>query len=492
MNDQRQSAYVNNSRLVFADMRMLAIGALVFSSCVASRSSLIEDAPSCDSFAAFDARAREQLDALMAEAPGEQLVRETARINSARRACARHVVNGLRERREEQGLNDVQTELDAMTATYGAATVNEMLGDDASQLKALLEEARQRTSREASAAGNERRDDTELSKLKVDAPDSMGAAPEMPKTMCDEVTPCAQVDCIVERAEPGDTTVKPELEKAARQCLDASPDVVKLGRLLSALKPWAPSGAHTETLRELEQRKNSVWPRVEAAKPGLAAQLATPFAEVPSVAKHVSALRAKALAHHRERAREVANVEEAKWLQLKLVEQFGGDKAPELSSAGRWDTARWRCDAPKPTELPSLPRGLDVKWNVRCEQPKAAAKDDELRTFELRQMKVIISLTTTCAGQTTSTDFTVQEPGSETFPEEAFRHELEVRIPEVITACGRRHRLQSTASCTLLRKLGAADIIRKFVEHARFTHAWEPCFAEWFEATEGAQLPSLQ
>lgn len=462
---------------------------LLLLSCVASRTSLIEDASTCESFAAFDARAREQLDALLAEAPGEQLVKETARINAARRACARNVSNGLRERRETNGLNDVQTELDALTATYGAATVNEMLGDDASQLRALVEEARQRTTREAASAGNARRDDSELSNLKVDAPDSMGPAPELPKTMCDEVSPCAQVDCIVERAEPGDKAVRPELEKAARQCLDSSPEVAKLGALLNTLKPWAPSGAHTDVLRELEKRKNSVWPRVQVAQPGLAAQLASPFAEVPSVAKEVSALRARALAHHRERAREVANVEEAMWLQLRLVEQFGGEPAPELISAGRWDTARWRCEAPKPTSLPPLPRGLDVKLNVRCEQPKASPKDDEMRTFELRQMKVLISMTSTCAGQSSTAEFNVQDPGSETFPDEAFRHEFEMRVPELVTACGRRHQLQSTASCTLLRKLGAADIIRKFVEHARFTKKWEPCFAEWFEVTEGAQLP---
>ncbi|MGV3621249.1 MAG: hypothetical protein ACO1OB_10550 [Archangium sp.] len=474
-------------------MSFRAVVLLSLCSCVTSRGSLVDDAKTCDSFAEFDARAREQLDALVSEAPGDQLVKETARINSARRACAKHVLGGLRERREEKGLNDVQTELDAMTASYGAAFINDTLGDDATQLKPLIEEARQRTSREASAAGNARRDDAELANLKVDAPSSTGPSPELPKTMCAEATACMQVDCVVERADPGDAAVRRELEKAARECLDSKPDVTRLAALLTALEPWSPSGAHTDVLRELETRRLAVWPKVEGAKmeskPGLAAQLAAPFADVPSVAREVKDLRAAALSRHQARAKEVANVEEAKWLQLKLVEQFGGEKAPELSSAGRWDTARWRCEATKPTELPSLPRGLDVKWNVRCEQPKAAPKDDELRTFELRQMKVLISLTSTCAGQTTTTDFTVQEPGSEAFPDEAFRHELEVRVPEIITACGRRHQLQSTASCTLLRKLGAADLIKKFVEHWRFTAKWEPCFTEWFEATEGAQLP---
>lgn len=470
---------------------------LFFCACVATRSSLIDDAPTCESFADYDARAREQLDVLVAEAPGEQLVKETARINSARRACARHVLNGLRERREDKGLDDVQRELDALSATYGPAQldvlINETLGDDALQLRPLIEEARQRTTRQASSAGNDRRDDTELAKLKVDAPESMGVAPELPKTMCAEATACAQVECVVERAEAGDKAVRAELEKAARQCLDSDPDTQRLATLLKSLTPWAPSGAYTETLSLLETRRRALWPRVEAArsggKPGLAAQLAAPFADVPSVSREVKDLRAAALVKHRARAREVANVEEAKWLQLQLVEQFGGEKAPALSTTGRWDTARWRCEAPKPAELPPLPRGLDVKWNVRCELPKPAAKDDELRTFELRQMKVLVTLTSTCAGQSTSTDFSVQEPGTETFPDEAFRHELEVRVPEIITACGRRHQLRSTASCTELRKLGAADLIRRFVEHARFTHRWETCFAEWFEATEGVQLP---
>ncbi len=469
-----------------------AAALLLFCACVTTRSS-----QTCDSFADYDLRAREQLDALMAEAPGETLVKETARLNAARRACARHVISGFLERREDKGLNDVQLELDALAATYGAqeldALIAEALGDDARPLLPLIEEARQRTTRVSSTERHARRDDAELAKLKVDAPDSMGAAPEMPATLCAEASACAQVDCIIERAEPGDERVKRELVKAAQPCLDATNDAAALSSLATSLKPWAPNGALTETLTKLEGKRRAVWPSVEearaAGKIGLAAQLAAPFADAPAVSEDVAKLRVAALTRHRERARAVAASPEATWLQQRLIEAFGGEPSTTLTGAGRWDTARWRCPEPKP-ELPTLPRGLDAKLNVRCETPPPAQKDDSMRTFELRSMNVQGTLSFTCAGKTEDTPLRIEDPTSDSFPSESFRHELEQRVPEAVKTCGRRHQLASTASCTELRSLGAADIIRRFVDHARFTHRWEPCFAEWFVVTEGAQLPS--
>lgn len=465
---------------------------LVSSSCVTTRAS-----QTCDSFADYDLRAREQLDTLLAEAPGETLVKETARLNSERRACARHVISGFRERREEKGMNDVQFELDALSATYGApqldALITEALGDDAQQLRPLIEEARQRTTRIASTDRNARRDDVELAKLKVDAPDSMGTAPEMPATLCAEASVCAQLDCIIERAEPGDERVKRELVKAAQPCLDVTDDAPSLAKLAQSLKPWAPNGALTETLVKLEAKRRAVWPSIEAArsagKAGLAAQLAAPFADVPTVREEVATLRTTALTKHRERARTVASSPEASWLQQRLIESFGGEPATPLTGAGRWDTARWRCPEPKP-ELPALPRGLDAKLNVRCETPPPAQKDDSMRTFELRSMKVQGTLSFTCAGKTEDKPLRIEDPTSDSFPSESFRHELAQRVPDAVKACSRRHQLASTASCTELRSLGAADIMRRFVDHARFTHRWEPCFEEWFVVTEGAQLPS--
>lgn len=473
---------------------------LLFSSCVTTRAALVDEAPTCDSFATYDARAREQLDALLSEAPGEQLVKETARLNSARRTCARNVLSTLRERREADGIEAVQTEFDALTAAYGAAQLDQLvadtLGDEALQLRPLIEEARQRATREASTSQHARRDEAELKNLKVDAPTTEAPTLTMPSTMCAEATPCAQVSCVVERGEPGDERVKPDLMRAAQQCLDTRPDDAALAQLIATLQPWAPAGPHTEALTRLESRRRTVWPQVHAArdaqKPALAAQLAAPFVSLPSVRDEVESLRRAAIAKHEARLKEVQRVDEARWLQALVLQSLGGDAPAALAGAGKWDTARWRCEAPVPSPLPTLPPGLDVKLNVRCELPKKKEEDDAMRTFELRSMKVTVGLTYTCAGQVSDGGFTVQDPALETFPDETLRHELEQRVPQFVTACARRHQLTATASCTQLRSLGAADIMKRFVGHARFTHRWEPCFVEWFEATEGARLPPVQ
>lgn len=105
----------------------------------------------CDDFAAWDAQARRELDALLTSAPGDRLLAAASRLNRERRACARRALAALPALREAKGPDAVQRELDALVAAYRRddldALLAESLGDDALALRPQLAEARTRHER---------------------------------------------------------------------------------------------------------------------------------------------------------------------------------------------------------------------------------------------------------------------------------------------------------------------------------------------------------
>lgn len=481
-------------------MRLL-FPALLLLSCATTSAQLERDAATCDSFAEFDAKTREQLDALLAEAPGETLVREASRLNTARRTCARHAVSKMLALREERGVEAVQQELNALSATYRPddlrALMTASLGGDLTPLEPLLVEARTRVTRQANTRRAERRDDAEREKLKVDAPETLGEAPLIPESLCDERKPCEQLRCVLEHppASP---------EAAARGCLDevttAEPHArARRAAVVLALLPPSPSPARTEARMMLDTLRAQLWPQVEAAiaarQRGRAAQVASLFRASPSVSAQVEQLRDEAQAHHLARAKAQAATPEAVWLHRRLAEEFGGPEAPPLEATGRWEAPRWRCSSPIPT-LPELPAGLVGTLAMRCDAQRAAPekKSGDMRTFELesslRGQRLEGSLHVVCADRSSDALVTVEDPGVEGFPAQAFQQVLEQGIARAATECARIHELAATRSCTELRKKTAGELIARFVDHARFLHRWEPCFEEWLLATEGVSPPA--
>lgn len=481
-------------KLPFALAGTLLVG------CATTSAQLEHDAWGCESFAEFDARVRSQLEALLAEAPGDTLVREASRLNTSRRTCARHVLSTLITVREARGVEAVQQELDAMSATYRQedlrAMLTESLGPEVASLEPLLVEARTRVTRRAAAAGHEQRDDAEREKLKVEVPDTLGAAPEVPESMCDERRPCEQLRCVVEHppASP---------EAAARACLDEATALDPPARARRAAEvlswlPSTPSAARTEARMQLETLKTQLWPGVEAAlaarQPGRAAQVASLFRALPSVSARVEQLRDAAQAHHLARAKALSASPEAGWLHRRLAEELGGPEAPPLTGAGRWETTRWRCPAPQPT-LPELPSGLGATLTLKCEAPREKKRsNDTMHTFDLESslkgQRLDGSLLVSCADRSSSYALRVEDPGVEGFPEEALRQELQRMIARAVTDCARLHQFAAPRSCAELRTRGAAELITRFVNHARFTHRWEPCFEAWLLATEGVASPA--
>lgn len=476
--------------------------ALLLLSCATTSAQLEREAASCESFATFDEQTRRQLDALLSEAPGDMLVREASRLNTARRTCARHVLGGLLALREARGVEAAQRELDALSATYRRddlrALMTQTLGEDLANLEPLLLEARVRVSRSGGAAGAARRDDAELNKLKVDAPETTTAPLEVPESMCDEHSPCAQLRCVVEHppASP---------EAAARACLDEATALEPQARAKRAaevlsLLPSTASPARTEARRMLETLRTQLWPQVEAAvaakQPGRAAQLAGLFRTLPTVSARVEQLRDAAQAHHLARAKELAASPEATWLHRRLAEDFGGPEAPPLTGAGKWEAPRWRCKAPLPT-LPELPAGVGATLTLRCVEPGPERKksgDDPMRTFELegslKGQRLDGNLHVTCADRSSSYTVRVEDPGVEGFPEEALRQELQRLVARTVPDCAHIHEFAATRSCTELRRRTPGEIMTRFVDHARFLGRWERCFEEWLLVTEGVMPPA--
>jgi hypothetical protein len=475
-------------------MRWARALALTLASCATTSSSWQQEAAACPSFAEFDARTRERLDALLAEAPGEVLVKEASRLNLARRTCAKHVLSELRTTRERAGLEAVQRELDAMAATYQPddlqALMAEALGPDVEQLTPLLAEARQRTTREAGTQTANARDDAELAKLKVDAPNLLQKDLEFPETMCDAPAACERLRCVAEQHGTLDAVARACVQEAAR--LDGGPRAKQLGEVL-ALLPSTPSGVRTETLSALETLRRQVWPRVEAAvaakRAGEAAAWASPFLALPTARQEVEGLRDAAQAHHLARAKALADFPDAAWLHRKLAEQFGGPTAAPSSRVGTWEPLRWRCQAPKP-ELPPLPAGLTAVLTVKCASANATPRDDPkdtLHTFELEKemngQRVTGTLTIACADRSNLN--TLQAMDLASLPQELAR-----QVDLNVGFCRQLHTLAATRSCTELRKQSVGELTQRFVDHARYTGKWEPCFVEWLLATEGTTPPS--
>ena len=468
--------------------------ALFVAGCASTTAQVQRDAEQCESFAEFDARVRSELDALLVQAPGETLVRESSRLNGARRTCARKVLSGLLTLREERGVEAVQQELNALSVTYRGddlrALMTAALGDDLVQLEPLIAEARVRVTRQGNTQSAQRRDELERAKLEdTPVPPSSGEV-----TMCDEHSPCAQLRCVVEHppASP---------DAAARACLDEAATFEPAARARRAaevlsLLPSSPSSARTEARLMLETLRTQLWPQVEAAvaakQLGHAAQLASLFRVLPTVREQVGKLRDVAQAHHL--ARTKGAPPESAWLHRKLAEEFGGPEAPELGGVGRWESPRWRCKT-APPEMPALAAGLSALLTVRCAAPAAEKRKDDsaMRTFELesslRGERVEGSLRVTCADRSTEFPLKIQDPGVEGFPERALVEELERTVVTAAAGCSRIHEAAVARSCGALRELSADQIVARFVDHWRFLNRLPPCFDAWLLAHEGVSPP---
>lgn len=451
------------------------LASLLLSSCVTTPSG--STAAACDSFVPFDAQVREQLDQLLAEAAGERLVAETSRLQAERRRCARHVLDGLLERREHDGVEAAQRELDALTEAFSTEALDALLGDHRSELQPLVAEARQRLVTKRAGASFER----ELpAALHPPREEPLVTGPEA--SLCGDDRPCEQLKCLLEHHE--------QVDNAANACfveLDRKP-APAMREALAALVPTLEGRSRDEALRRLERSWSAVEGEIDRAVQrgslGIAAALATPSLSVPSQQERVRNIRAAAVAHHLARAAQTSSPE-VKWLHQHLAAQWGGPTPAPLPSEGQWDPIRWRCTGTAP-ELPALPPGFRGTLTVRCD-PKPAAKQErrsEMETFELEKSLTAerqhATLQVDCAGASTSFELTL-------FPGDSWAEPIGHSVALARTQCSRRVDSLCSAPSTLPRERRLAQ----FVQLARISGRWAPCFPRILEADEGATPPPL-
>ena len=438
---------------------------VVLTACAGTRGALHDEAEHCASFADFDARAREELDALTQSAPGDVLMRETSRLNQARKQCARHVLEAALSRREDEGSEAVQRELVAMSRAFSRETFDALLADTVGDALS-----------------------TQVAEARAGTPVSARPEPVL-STMCDEPLPCAQFHCVVDKGEPAD--------RAAQACLDALVGKAPLDRAMGVRDvlqslPQAPGPARTEAMMQLEGLRRQLSAKLEAARArgqtSRVAEQLTPFDVVPSMRAEVEAARTSARELHLDLAKRSTSPAVA-WLHRAVATRFGADPVAPPASTAAWKPSRWTCSKDAPT-LPPLPRGMSAQLTARCDAPRpppTEASKDDLRTFDLESemqgQRVTGKVVVRCADLER-----VQSLSA--FERELLEVDLQRALEQSVTPCARAQETAAEKACAVLDLEDSAQ--GRVVEAALALHHWPGCFSRWWAGKYGVALPALE
>lgn len=494
--------------------RLLALGCL-WLACATARplpqrvDALAEEGAACERFSSFEPRARELLDELLANAPGEQLVTASTRVNAARRACARRTLDGLFALREREGVGAVQAELDALARAWPVDRVEALLAEtpglDLSALGPLLMEARERAEREAHAAAQAKRDAKEAdAQAPKDHLDTAGAD-------CVGLRSCDAVHCLADLVRAGSdaASLTGTARPAARACLDDNAPrapgdrAERTGALVKDLTVFGGLPEEQEARLALETLRRSLWRDVDealaAGQPARAWLLAQPYEVLGTARASVDAVRAKAVAAHQAQARACGDRALCARLHRLVAASVGGpDEPPLAAQPGRWERGRWACRRP-PVTLPDAPKAMTVRLDATCRRPKTdSPASDEYRTFELEKELTghVLDgeLRATCAGRMPSAHFRVlgfvDEEGAED-DGTAVRQEVERVLPRLVADCQRLHAEAAQRTCEQLATTASADLEQRFAESAVVTGTWASCFEAWFLHRYGVPPPPV-
>lgn len=496
-------------------MRRLAALSCLWLACVTARplpqrvDALADEGATCERFSTFDPRARALLDELLAGAPGDQLVSASARLNAARRACARHTLDGLLQLREAEGVDAVQAELDALVLAWPVDRVDALLAEtpglDLATLSPMVMEARERAERAAQAAAGERRDERER-----EAQTPKGRV-EAAGADCIGLTSCEAASCLAALVRAGaDAASLASLARtSARTCLDEGrartpgDRAERTSALLTALAVFGGLPEDTEARLALETLRRGLWAEVGAARaanqPARAFVLASPYVVLDSARSAVESVRAEAIAVHQGHARACGNRALCARLHRRLAASLGGPDEPPLTAPpGHWERGRWACRR-GPVALPDAPPAMTVRLDATCRRPpKRAAEPDEYRTFELEQEMTGHALEgevrATCAGRLPSApihvlgfvdDAAVADDGA------GVRQEVERVLPRLVTDCQRLHAEAAQRACEDLATSSPEDVVQRFAESAVVTGKWASCFEAWFLRRYGVPPPAV-
>jgi len=501
---KRRRKPVNTARV-----RRLVLVSSVLVACATARplpqrlDALEADGAECERFSTFDPQARALLDELLEGAPGDTLVSGSARVNAARRACARRTLDGLLTLREREGLEAVQTELDALVRAWPVDQVEAWLaeapgGVDLVALGPLLGEARERAERERQSSARA----------------ALGASARLDTTAADCVglASCAAAHCFAGLARGGADAsgLMTPMRAAARQCLDEgralAPDAraARTSALLLDTRAFQGLPEETEAALALETLRRAQWPLVQAAVAAGhfagAWALAAPYQPLDAAHAEVAAVRQKAIAAHLEKARACGARALCARLHRRLAAEAGGPPEPALSAQpGRWERGRWACRRP-PLALPDAPPAMTLRLDATCRKPKPASEptEDE-KPYELERELLGNALDgevrATCAGRIVTAAFRVpgfadstEGPAAEESEANA-RREVERVVPRLVADCRKLHADAAARACGELASSLPQDAEQTFAELAVTLGQWPKCFADWFERRYGVPPP---
>ncbi len=525
---------------VVASVRCAAVSASTVGDQVVG---LERDASTCGDFREFDARAQAVLDEVAASSV--DVLATSRRVTLARKRCAQNVVESLLSRREKEGAEAAQQQLDALALRYSEKTFRELLGalgDDpnVSTMAALAVATANTTHRQRQHVAG---DDAALSGWKVEAPEAATAHVAAPVAgpgtedetrratvrSCEAKNADAVLACLRELHDHGFSS--DELRDVA---VAASARKRETLRLLPAAQQAPALGKWQQAFRELgvddpglttalEAARSARWPDIdEAVRAGdfeRAAAWAEPFRWLPKSTAGAERIRQLAAQHQADLARRAAGTPLAARLHASWAERFGG-RSDVTTDAQKveFDVSRFECTRPAPP-APAGAAHLPSRLVARCtrakrdsDSAKLGPTDANMKTFDeersLEWENVDGTLFVTCVNRVlsyrvmsrelavdsgTSSSVLRDDPGLGTAPQSALQVELAKIFGRARRDCQDVVRPLVERDCAALNLAAEVDFAleERFALHARLLDGWPPCFVSWLDAKWGVAPPPL-
>lgn len=503
-------------RLSVSWLVVLVAGCVSTTADVRARATSLEaQAPSCESFGAFEAKLakeRQRLDT----APGEALVPASQALSNARRGCAKAVIDRLFELQQSKGREAAVAEVEALTKALGVEQTTALLrarwGREADGFLAEVmlsgfapgptpdqpapKEPTHSNTAEPKLPGDESFGEG-ASCLRRSAAEAASCLAAWRRDGADEVEHRKAVEQLVARV----TSELKLLEDDARAVLLG--DVLRELALPKERPELAPLFLQLRSLTDvLVKRAEALAAKGET---GRAAVLVRPLLVVDESRRRVEPLCATASLEHSRLATDARQRVHAAQVHRALSAWFlGKEVTPPSFEPGRWDDLRWSCKLAKPV-LPKLPAGVSARLVARCrELPKQNSQehlDPSMRTNDFEasvpRIRVDADVSMTCGGKVTTKRLSADEvlidpstPDLEGSRLQAIEGALQVLVLETEKQCRAESEREVAVECARLAG-DPLDVVQAFTRHALRLGAWPACFSAWFEKRYGVPPPAL-
>ncbi|MDP3232200.1 MAG: hypothetical protein Q8N26_05460 [Myxococcales bacterium] len=497
---------------------------LLWCACVTAGGSVREratrleaEAERCESFATFEPALAKERDALVATAPGEDLVPASQSLSKARARCAATTIDGLFERQQDKGRSAAVTEVNALTRALGPDETTRLLrakwGHDADGFLAEV-----MLSGFAPGPTPDQPAPKEPIAPKRDTPTLPGDEHFGEGASCLRRPTVEAAACLAEwRREDAKAQ---ELEAAVRalvarvqkeeKVLEDDARATLLGDVLRALALPREYVALTPLFDDLGRMTDRLMVRAEAlrsaGKGEAAAVVVRPLLLVDESRRRVEPFVQAASRRHTQLALDAKSLHLAAQVHRYLAAWFLGTDAPIPSlEPGQWSAAQWVCQLPKPT-LPPLDDGVSARIVARCrELPKTETQqpvDPSMRTFEMEaslpRVRIDADVSVTCGGKTLSEHLTADElviDTSTTALDDTRPHRLDgplrTLLGKAAKECREQTRREVELDCARLPPT-SLELTQTFTRHALRLGEWPACYARWFAGMYGRPPPPLR